>query len=300
MRVLERTIRYRGRGAEYRIHAVADIHLGSRACDEARLDRTLDEIDKDPSALWILLGDQCDFIAQRDPRYDLSSLPRWLYDAAYDNPKVGLAALQRDELARRINKRKSLGRKLLAVVEGNHEAMIRKYSEVDSYMGLVEQIRADKEQQLAIGASGFLVLRFTRTAGSADDPTIGNTHTLRIYMTHGWGGGDLAGGTALKLEREMDRYDANIYLMGHVHKVQTHISSRPITLNQNLELVQPPDRMGAICGTYMRGRISGADTYAEVKGYRPSPVSSNVTIRVQPMAGTYTLETRNGGRASVL
>ena len=273
--------------------------MGNRATDEARLDRTLDEIDGDPNALWVLLGDQCDYINQHDPRYDAASLPRWLYDAAYEQPKVGLAALQRDELARRITKRKTLGKKLLAVVEGNHEAMIRKYSETDSYVGLIEQIRADKEQQLAIGASGFLVLRFRRIAGAGDDRG-GDGYTLRLYLHHGWGGGDLSGGVALKLEREMDRYDADLYLMGHHHKVQSSAQSRPITLNAALELVQPPDRMGAICGTYMRGRIADADTYAEAKGYRPSPVSSDVVVRIRPNQGTYSVEERNSNQEAAL
>ena len=246
-----------------------------------------------------MLGDQCDFINQHDPRYDLASLPRWLYDAAYEQPKVGLAALQRDELARRIAKRKTLGKKLLAVVEGNHEAMIRKYSETDSYVGLIEQIRADKEQQLAIGASGFLVLRFRRIAGAGDDRG-GDGYTLRLYLHHGWGGGDLSGGVALKLEREMDRYAADIHLLGHLHKVQTNTSSRPITLDAELRLIQPPDRLGAVCGTFLRGRIADADTYAEVAGYRPSPASTDVVIRVQPDKGTYSLEVRNSNKAALL
>ena len=299
MKVIERKIPYRGRGTELRLYAVADVHLGNRATDEARLDRTLDEIDGDANALWLLLGDQCDYINQHDPRYDAASLPRWLYDAAYEQPKVGLAALQRDELVRRIAKRKTLGKKLLAVVEGNHEAMIRKYSETDSYVGLIEQIRADKEQQLAIGASGFLVLRFRRIAGAGEDRG-GNGYTLRLYLHHGWGGGDLSGGVALKLEREMDRYDADLYLMGHHHKVQSSAQSRPITLNAALELVQPPDRMGAICGTYMRGRIADADTYAEAKGYRPSPVSSDVVVRIRPNQGAYSLEARNSNQEAAL
>ena len=299
MKVIEREIPYRGRGTELRLYAVADVHLGNRATDEVRLDRTLDEIDKDPNGYWLLLGDQCDFIAAHDPRFDLSSLPRWLYDAAYDNPKVGLGALQRDELARRINKRKTLGRKLLGVIEGNHEAMIRKYSEIDSYTGLIEQIRPDGETPLALGASGFVVLRFRRIAGEGEDRGA-NGYTLRLYAHHGWGGGDLSGGVALKLEREMERYDADCYLMGHHHKIQTIAQARPITLNQQLELVQPPDRIGAICGTYLRSRIAAADTYAEVKGYRPSPSSSDVVIRVRPNTGTYSVEARNSNQEAAL
>jgi len=244
------------------------------------------------------LGDQCDYIGRGDPRFDDKSLPRWLYDLNYDS-KAGLAALQRDELARRIGKRKSLGRKLLAVVEGNHEAMIRKHSEVDSYEGLVERIR-DTDRPLCLGASGFVVLRFRRIAGKDEAPSSGNTFTLTLLCEHGWGGGDLAGGIANRLEREMDRYAADVVLMGHSHKIETHTASRPIALDSELRLVQPPDRLGSVCGTFLRGRIKDADTYAEAKGFRPSPASSDVLIRVQPDKGAYSLEIRNRNQETTL
>lgn len=51
MRVIEREIPYRGRGTELRLYPLADIHLGNRATDEARLDRALDEIDGDAGGL---------------------------------------------------------------------------------------------------------------------------------------------------------------------------------------------------------------------------------------------------------
>jgi hypothetical protein len=298
LKVIEREIPYRGRGTELRLYAVADVHLGNRACDEARLDAALDEIDADAGGYWLTLGDNCDFIAQRDPRFDKKSLPRWLYDADYSS-KAGLAVLQQEELARRICKRKTLGKKLLAAVEGNHEAMIRKYSEADSYEGLVQRVR-DVDRPICLGASGFLVLRFRRIAGKDEAPSSGNTFTLTLMCEHGWGGGDLSGGVALKLEREMDRYNADIHLLGHLHKVQTNTSSRPITLDAELRLIQPPDRLGAVCGTFLRGRIADADTYAEVAGYRPSPASTDIVIRVQPDKGTYSLEVRNSNKAALL
>jgi hypothetical protein len=300
MKVLERVIPYRSRSAEFRLYPLADPHLGARACDEPRLDRALDEIDADPNGLWLGLGDYCEFINIHDPRWSLESIPRWLCDRWHDNPKVGIATLQRDELARRIKSRKTLSRKLLAWVQGNHEEAIIRHAEVDSYIGLLEQIRPDAERKLAVGTSGLLVLRFTRMTGKDEAPSSGNTWTLTIYLHHGFGGGDLMGGTALKLEREMARFAADLYLMGHVHKVQALTLSRPITLDKELRLVQPPDALGAYCGTYLRGRVSGADTYGEAKGYRPSPASTDVVVRIRPDKGEYELVTRNSGRETAL
>ena len=93
----------------------------------------------------------------------------------------------------------------------------------------------------------------------------------------------------------MDRYDADVYLMGHHHKVQSVTVSRPITLDKELRLVQPPDRMGAICGTFLRGVIGDADTYSATNGYRPSPSSTDVVLRIRPDRGEYELSARNSG-----
>jgi len=178
MRVVERIIEYRSRSAEFTLYPLADIHLGNRACDEDRLDATLDAIAKNRKALYILLGDQYDAIKAKDPRFDVRTLPQWLLQA--------------------------------------------------------------------------------------------------------WHGGDLSGGVALKLEREMARYDADLFLMGHHHKILTHAQARPIRVNDAMQLVQPPDKQGAICGTFLRGRIDGVDTYQERKGYRPNPASTEVLVKIRP------------------
>jgi len=298
LKVIEREIPYRGRGTEVRIYPLADLHLGERATDETRLDAALDEIDADAGGYWLTLGDNCSFINVRDPRFKPDTLAPWLYQAMYDHTDVGLGALQRDELARRIRKRKTLGRKLLAAVEGNHEEDVQRHCEVDSYVGLIERIR-DTERQLCLGPSGYLVLRFRRQAGKDEAPSSGNTFTLRLFLAHGWGAGQ--GGTPLKkLDDMMRQFDADIYLLGHYHVIDTHAAARPITLDAELRLIQPPDRLGAVCGTFLRSRIADTDIYSEVRGMRPGPASTDVVIRVQPDKGTYSLEVRNSNKAALL
>ena len=62
MRVIEHVIEYRGRATELTLYPLADIHLGNRACDEDRLDATLDAIAEDRNARYVFLGDQFDAI----------------------------------------------------------------------------------------------------------------------------------------------------------------------------------------------------------------------------------------------
>lgn len=278
MQIIEHTIPYSSRSDEFTIHAIADIHHGAKASDTPRLERRLAEIDADPLALWVDLGDNCDNIGWHDPRFDFGALPRWLVEAHMDNPKLGLAQLQRDDLAARINRYDTLGDKLLGAVEGNHEAAIRRHQEIDVYLTLLEKIKPDASKHLALGMSGFLVLRFRRTLANSS----GSTWTVVMYLHHGWGGGDLAGGVNLKLERLMDRYEADIYLLGHHHKVTTHTNTAPLRVNSALQVEQPPDKVGAVCGTYLRGVIQDADTYSEAKAYRPPPASADIMLKIRP------------------
>jgi hypothetical protein len=281
LKVIERVIEYASRSDVIRIHPFADIHFGSSDCDEGLLAQRLDEVDADPSAYWLLLGDQLDCIGYKDKRFDVSNLPRWLLLAWHENMKFGLGQLQRDELAARINRRGTLADKLLAVVEGNHEASMRRYQELDGYLSLIERIRGRNATPLALGPSGFLVLRFKRMTGD-EQQTVGSTFTVVVYLDHGWGGGDLAGGVNLKLERTMDRFDADVFLMGHHHKVTTHTNPGRVRPTKALTIEQSPPKIGAICGTFVRGRADGHDSYAEWKGLRPSPVSTDIVLEVVP------------------
>ena len=181
MKVIERVVEYTSRSDEFNIHVISDIHHGAKASDTVRLEQRLAEIDEDPMARWVCLGDNCDFINMRDPRFDFGSLPSWLILALAAEPKMGLAQLQRDDLARLINKHETLSDKLLAWVEGNHEMSIHKHSEIDVYLSLLEQIRPNAEQPLAVGVSGFLVLRFRRMKENSQY----GTFTAVVYMHHG-------------------------------------------------------------------------------------------------------------------
>lgn len=284
MRVIERIIPYRTRSDIFTIYPLADAHFGTVACDEARLEATLDEINTDPKALYLWLGDQFDSINPGDKRFDVSVLPRWLLEAYYAGRS--LAGSQRDELIRRVLARKKLVSKCLCVVQGNHELKILHDYGIDMYHPLEEALRVKADERLDLDMSGMLILRFQQITANSETP--GHTYTMTIYLHHGWGGGDLAGGIALKLEREMGRFEADMVLMGHVHKVQIIPRARPIRVNAALQLEQPPDVQGAWCGSFMRSRVQDVTTYPEFKGLGPSS-TSRVLIRVKPFDRTFSV-----------
>ena len=77
MKILSREWFNVARGDVYRLFPLGDIHLGNEACDERRFCQVVQEIAGDDRALWIGLGDYCDFINRTDPRFDPLALPRW-------------------------------------------------------------------------------------------------------------------------------------------------------------------------------------------------------------------------------
>ena len=286
MRVFERVIQYRNRRDEFTLWPLSDIHLGNAACDEERLDVTLREIAADPRALYLLLGDQLDSINKHDKRFDISALPRWLLESYYAGESLGRA--QADELTRRLLSHKKLAGKCLGVIEGNHEQSILARFGVDTYRPVEERLRETPDQRLDFGTSGILRLKFQQVTENSERP--GHTYQMDIYCHHGWGGGDLAGGVALKIEREMGRFEADLVLMGHVHKVQTIPRARPIRVNAALKLEQPPDIVGAYCGTFLRGRLQDRTVYGERSGYGPS-ATSRVRVAIRPYLRTFAVST---------
>ena len=272
MKIIEHITDYKSRSDVFTLYPLMDIHLGTRACDEERLDHMLDEIARDKYGFYLLGGDNVDCINAKDPRFDPRLLPPWLLDRWVQTGD--LAAAQREELIARLTSRDGLRGKCLGVVEGNHETAIYRHTETNVYDPLVEALRVDGES-LALGYEGFIVWRFRRLECH-------DTWTVVIYVNHGWGGGDLAGGIALKLERQMDRFDADVYLLGHHHKIQSIVQSRPLRVNAGLHLEQPPDRIGAVCGSFIVGRLENIGTYPEAKGYRLTPRNGQVLVKITP------------------
>jgi hypothetical protein len=111
-----------------------------------------------------------------------------------------------------------------------------------------------------LGYSGFVRLRFRQRSGGK----VANTWTQTLYLTHGAGGGRLAGAKALKLERMRMAWDADIYAQGHTH-AKLVLQKRAVGLSpRTLELIDKRLVMVNV-GAFMDGKHG----YAEQKGYYP-------------------------------
>lgn len=182
---------------------LGDLHLGNRGVDEALVEATAKRLQGE-RCYWVDLGDAIDAINLSDPRFEATRLPDWIGLADLDD----LAAAQVSRYRHYFGK---LGGNCLARLYGNHEYVLQKHYERDLYAALNASIGLPTAR--ALGYSGFVRLRFRDMCGEK----VRNTWTQTLYLTHGSGGGKLAGSKAGGLERLALAYAADVYACGHTH-----------------------------------------------------------------------------------
>lgn len=267
VRVITYTIPHKSRRDRIKVYPLGDTHLGNRACDETKLQATITEIKDDPFAYWLGMGDYCEFINLSDPRFDPTALANWITVPAL----ADLSEVQRDTFLDHV---KPIADRCIGLLKGNHEATINKHYERNIYSEIVSGVRdqmTNPPKQLGLGYCGFIRLRLER---SPSPKRKGQYWTTDIFAHHGWGGGRLAGSKALKLERAMRYFDADLILIAHWHSMQTD-NATVIGLNRAGRL-RPRIRRGCVTGTFLAAHQPDVTTYADIKGYPPRPTGCPV------------------------
>jgi predicted phosphodiesterase len=266
MRVIVKTIEHNSRSDVFRIWPLGDVHWGARACDEGLFRKTVAQI-KANNDFWIGMGDMTECITRRDKRHQEDVLAPWLWGHG------PVLSLQQESLVEEV---KPIGSQCLAYLEGNHELAVEEDG-TDMYLSVVKAIRATESTDLHMGMSGFLVLKFRRT----DTDRKGGTSTFTFYLHHGFGGGDLMSGPAIKLERLAESYSADIYMMGHTHK-QIVFATEVFSATRSGAL-QAEKRYHINTGTFLKSNLPEATTYSERFGKKPV-VLGPVMIELRPGA----------------
>lgn len=262
------------RQVPWRIYPLGDMHIGARACDEAKLRRVVQDIADDPRALWIGMGDYIDAINRSDPRFAVASLADWLI-----TPRnlADIAAAQRD---RAIEILSPIADKCLVMLSGNHETAVTKHYERDVYREIVSGIKAaaghDPEYKLAMGYSGWLELLFREM----EDGHRHKSSKVLISLHHGFVGGRLAGAKALNMQRWLWTHKCDIAIFGHSHN--TAIQVEAVEEISGRRIVHSP-RWGVYAGSFLDSHTQDGDTYSSVKGYLPQPTTSTV-IELMPLS----------------
>lgn len=270
MRTITKRITYRSRKDVFRFHSFSDIHLGNRHCAEKLLRRDIRTVKDDPNAYWWDLGDACEFINFRDPRFNPKELAKWLlgWDELED-----IAKAQRERYVRMF---KPIGDRCLMRVEGNHERSILRHTEREVYTTIAEGIGA---KNVCVGPSGFLRIVFNRETGGKQARR--SIWTMIVFATHGWWGGRLMGAGALNLERVANRVRADVVIAGHDHKNRAFPLTEIISTSYNKVRVKQIWCVSS--GTYLGSEDGkwGQPDYAERGGYR-AVGAGGVVIEVTP------------------
>jgi len=221
------------------------LHLGTKHCAEDKLKRKIKEINDDPWALWIGMGDYAECINKDDRRFDWDSVDRTL--ATPDEQFDWLAEV----LA-------PIGDKCLGLLKGNHEYELYQRYNHDYVKDLAKDLGAEPWVY-----SAFVRLRFNR-----------DRHRTKfdVYLHHGKTAARSKGGKINKL-RSMDQiFEADIYAMAHVHDVEA--DKRPyLTVDSKLNIVEKR-KLYVLTGGFSRGYVDDITTYVERNMYAPTTLGA--------------------------
>ena len=234
-------IPYKHDGERFQIIPLGDIHYGNWQCDTDYIEKLIDWIRKEHNTYVLGMGDYCDCITPNDERrFDL------------DSAKEFRPAEQYDYIYKQFYKIKD---KLLGLHIGHHGDNLRLQLENHDLE------LAKKLETRYLDWQAFTILNFVRNNRKSK---------LTIYSTHGHGGGGTTGAKINKVEDLAKFYDADIYLMGHLHKCLTATDSLVgIGTGKYGSRLVYPKRIYGITGTMLRYPIEGKSGYEARKGYRP-------------------------------
>jgi hypothetical protein len=232
----------------------------SAACAQKRFDEFVDKIKNDKHAIVVGTGDYFEGIHYKDIRFaaiempvnvracDLANYSKYSFDMLYDTLKP-------------------IASKILGLGYGNHEqVLLERNDSMHLWKDFLQRLGCAN-----LGYTSFLDLIFQ--VGKRD-------HVFRVFTHHGAGFATKAGGVVNRLEDFMTSFDADIYLMGHLHKQEVH----PMTVvgvDSSMTKIIASPKLGVIGGSYLRGYTDKLSTYGEKRGYRPVGIG-NPCVEIQP------------------
>ena len=240
-------------GQTFRLKPISDIHIGNRAFDQRAFEEYLK--DSDSRTYFIGIGDLYDAIMPNDKRYQKS------IDAEDGD------SIMDKQVARGVRLLKPYKKKIIGLGVGNHERTVIQRCGSNMVERTCEKLGVPN-----LGYSGLVRLILSDNKS--------RTRTIIIRYHHGWGGGSRTIGADLtKFSRDVAYWDADVFLYGHVHKLQTDEIPR---LGLSGEKLYAKPKVICICGTFLKTYIDSTDaTYSEVAGYPPTTVGG-LALTIKP------------------
>lgn len=223
------------------VYAFADTHFGNPAVDLDLLQEHIKRCHKE-KAQWLHLGDWIEAITPRDKRHDVRSVPDAIEDS-WEQAKDYFWPIREQGIA---------------MLSGNHEEF-------------VERLYGSRTKTLArdlgvpyLGYSGFVHY------GLSHHKDLGTDKSYILFLHHGHGMGALLGAKTINLHRLSHKFDADIYLIGHIHTYMRHTDA---IIGMLCNKIFERFRHYASAPSYLKGYVdSNISTYAERKAMYPQPV----------------------------
>jgi len=180
---------------------------------------------------------------------------------------------------------KPIRHKCLGLLFGNHESNYQRATEQTNLHGwLCTELGVPN-----LGYTAFIDVCFIRVPKRRKKPELRmdrdgisgqSVQRFRIFAHHGAGYATTPGGKLNRLIQYMYNFDADIYMIGHVHdqKGQRLVQ---ITTNEACDKIVGRERLGIISGSYLKTYKQGVTTYGEAKGYAPVPLGASF-VRIKP------------------
>ena len=271
VKVIEHTTIIHSRGDHVKLIPLGDIHLGAKGCDEELLQKVVDRIKNDPDTYWLGMGDYCDNINISDPRWD-GNVADWIKTGDLSN----LAKVQADKLLEYIY---PIRHKCIGLLEGNHEDKLRR-----RYSNSMADYVAVEMGVPNLTYTAHIRWRLERqTDGVSKNPC----REVIIYATHGAGGGRYLGGKINRLIGTEIGFEANIYLMGHVHEKLSYIIPNLRVYGSGADIRHiHDDKYFILTGTFLKTYENNARSYGERTMYNPTALGV-MTIDIKPFNSTH-------------
>lgn len=274
MRVVRKTESYKP-GQTFNIWPIGDTHLGAIDTNEDLLKKHIKQIEDDPFARIIFMGDVGDCITHRDPRFAAGMWTQRYLQAAFEEGGIPTEVVNHAyELFKPVRD------KIWVWLSGNHEKTIRKHTDRE-----IGSEIAGALQVPYLAYNGFLRVSWKRESSKA----AGGEFITIFDLAHGWQGGRRSGAKLNQMEVELAESDADIVLRGHSHdRVAQILPSLRIGANS----VREWNRVIAHTGTYKVGRVDtlagdeAHTTWEETRGFKKktSRVLGPPIIQVTPLA----------------
>ena len=248
---------------EFHIIPFGDVHLGSEACDESRVDYMCNWIAKKKNVYVYGMGDYTDLMRAHD-RYAIEM------QTAKSTQRI-MDRIYREESDKFIKKLMPFKDRVLGLGEGNHRGVLESGISTTQYM-------CDRLNTKFLGYMSYFALNVaTRTKR--------HMTTRIVFLTHHGIGvnGRLAGATINRVEKLERIAIADIYMMGHDHQKGVRPLSKFVPTHGNGQFkIKNKKQLLITTGGFLKSYMPNMPSYAVKSAYAPADLGcAKITITLR-------------------